>query len=746
MRNIVSGKSLILAGLMGSTMLLSLPLRAQDDATADDNVELSADSLTYDAETGSVIATGRVLLKRDGFTLEAGQVIYNERTGTAEASGAVEMTTPTGERIVAPRVVLSDSLRDAFVEDVRLLMKDGAQVAAADAVRDGETGTTTLDLAVYSPCEVCADGSGKAPLWQIKAVRVVHNKEKKRLYYKNASLEVFGVPILWTPYFSHPDPTVDRASGLLPLDIQTTRNLGFVVGLPYYHVFNDSQDATITPILTTKEGLVLAGEYRHHLGFGQYKMDGSVTYTDSRDDNGNQTGEHEFRGHFSSDGYFNHSKRWRSTYQVNWASDDTYLRRYEFSDADTLVSEYKLEGFYDRSYVSVRTVGFQGLRVEDISGLTGHALPLLDAEYIPDFAPFGGTISIKGNALALRRSDGLDTQRASLSASWERRYITPKGFVVDLEAYARTDAYNLGDIDRPDDPVFGGTFGGTGDGSEWRNLVRGTVSVTWPLVKFMESGSSHTIEPIVEVTVSPRRGTPDNIVNEDSRAFELNDLNLFSADRASGYDLWEEGSRVTYGMQWRYDGQEWSTDVMLGQSWRITGTDTVFADGAGLEGDVSNIVGRTRVSYKDWLQFEHRYRVDEQSFAVRRNELMLAMRGNVVGMQAGYLKLDRDMNIVTREDREEIRASAYYNINSNWRLDGGFTHRLSGATVRTVDVGTGNPLYVVENDGGVRYDVGVSYNNECIELGLRWRETFTRDRDVEPGTSIMFRLKLKNLG
>jgi len=746
MRNNVSGKLLILAGLMGSTVLLSQPSLAQAATASSENVELSADTLTYDAETGEVRAIGRVFLKRDGFTLEAGEVTYNERTGRAEAAGAVELITPTGERIIAPRVVLTDALKDAFIEDVRLLMKDGAQVAAAKASRDGDTGTTTLDRAVYSPCEVCADGSGKEPLWQIKAVRVVHDKEKKRLYYKNASLEVLGIPILWTPYFSHPDPTVDRASGLLPLDIQTTRNLGFVVGLPYYHVFNDSQDATITPILTTKEGLVLAGEYRHHLGFGQFKADGSVTYTDGRDDDGNLTGDKEFRGHFSSDGNFNHSKRWRSTYQVNWASDDTYLRRYDISDADTLVSEYKLEGFYDRSYVSVRTVGFQGLRVEDIAGLTGHALPMLDAEYIPRFSPFGGTISVKGNALALHRSDGLDTQRVSLSASWERRYITPKGFVVDLEAYARTDAYSLSDIDRPDDPVFGGTFGGEEGGSEWRNLVRGTVSVTWPLVKFTESGSSHTIEPIVEVTVSPRRGTPDNIVNEDSRAFELNDLNLFSADRASGYDLWEEGSRVTYGMQWRYDGSNWATDVMLGQSWRISGTDTVFADGAGLEGDVSNIVGRTRVSYKEWLEFEHRYRIDEQNFAVRRNELMLAMRGNVVGMQAGYLKLDRDMNIVTREDREEIRASAYYNINENWRLDGGFTHRLSGATVRTLDDSSGDTVFVTEDDGGVRYDIGVSYMNECIELGLRWRETFTRDRDVEPGTSIMFRLKLKNLG
>ncbi|WP_417457002.1 LPS-assembly protein LptD [Kordiimonas sp.] len=743
--SVSSRRSLILAGLLASTGLWATPALAQrTTATETESVELSADNLIYNAETGEVRAIGRVYLERDGFILEAGEVVYNERTGRAEAYGAVELTTPTGERIFAPKVVLEDALKNAFVEDVRLLMKDGAQVAAAEASRDSDAGTMTLNKAVYSPCKVCADDSGKAPLWQIKAVKVTHDREKRRLYYDDATLEVFGVPVLWTPYFSHPDPTVDRASGLLPLDIQTSKNLGFVVGIPYYHVFNDSIDATIRPIFTTKEGLVLAGEYRQHLGFGQYQADGSITYTDGRDDNGVLTGSKEFRGHLSSDGQFNHSKRWRSTYQLNWASDDTYLRRYDLSDADTLVSEYKLEGFYDRSYLSVRTVGFQGLRVEDEAGLTGHALPLLDAEYIPSFSPLGGTISLKGNALALHRSEGLDTQRVSLSASWQRRWITPKGFVVDLEGYARSEAYKLSDIDRPDDPSFAGTFGGN-SGSEWRNLVRATATVTWPLVKFTDSGS-HTIEPIVEVTVSPRRGTPDNIVNEDSRAFELNDLNLFSADRASGYDLWEEGSRVTYGMQWRYDGNDWGADVMLGQSWRISGTAQVFADGAGLEGDLSNIVGRTRVRYKDWLNFEHRYRVDEQSFAVRRNEISLSLNGTKVGMYAGYLKLDRDMTIITREDREELRTGAYYNINENWRIDGGLIHRLTGARVATLDTGTGTTQYMQEDSGGVKYDIGLSYTNECIELGLRWRETFTQDRDVEPGTSIMFRLKLKNLG
>lgn len=729
--------STILAGCLLSAGPSTALTYMQDTPSAsaeDERVELVADQLTYDPDTGEIRAIGNVELVRDGYTLKAGEIYYNETSGEARAVGAVELTTPGGDRIIAPQILLQNQLKDAFVENIRLIMTDGAQAVAASGERIEETGRTVLKRASYSPCKVCADGSGKKPLWQLKAVKVVHDKGKRRLYYDNAILEVLGVPIFWTPYFSHPDPTVDRASGLLPLDIQTSQNLGLIAGIPYYHVFSDSIDATFTPVFTTREGFVLKGQYRQHVGIGQFSFDGSITRAEQRDINNIRTGINETRGHISSAGTFQHSDRWRSTYQVNYASDDTYLGRYEISNTDTLVSEYLLEGFFGASYVSSRALAFQGLRLEDISGKTAFALPLIDAEFIPNYKPLGGTISLKGNALALHRTDGLDTRRLSLMANWQRRWITPKGFVLDVDALARSDLYNLDAANQPDDPAFAGSFGGT-SGSEWRRLARLTTTVSWPLVKYGVSGT-HTVEPITEISLSPRRGTPDSIVNEDSRAFELSDLNLFSADRTSGFDLWEEGSRATFGVRWRYEGNNLTTDILVGQSWRITGQDFVLADGIGLEGNSSDIVGRTNLNYQGWIDLEHRYRLDDQSFNIRRNDIDVTFGDHKKSLRVGYTRLNRDLAFINREDREEIRVSGFYNIDDNWRLSGTWIRRLEGAELSTS----------TEDSGPVQYSVGVEYQNECIELGLRLRETFTRDRDVEPGTSIMFRLKLTNLG
>ncbi|MEX0300383.1 MAG: LPS-assembly protein LptD, partial [Kordiimonas sp.] len=346
--------------------LLAIATAASAQTRVDDGeqIEFSADQVTYDTENNTIKAVGRVHLNRDGYILDAGEVSYNETTGEIVASGAVVLITPSGDKIYSPRMELKDSLKNAFIEDVRLLMTDGSQVRAISGKKDDASGETSLERAVYSPCKICEGEPGGNPLWQIKAVKVLHNKDKRRLYYTDAVLEVFGVPVLWTPKFSHPDPTVDKASGVLPLDIKTTRNLGFYLGVPYHWVINDSQDLTVTPIVTTKEGLALGAEYRQNVGFGEFDLSGSITHGTLLPNNPDildaaialENNRKGIRGHIFSKGEFNHSKRWRSTYRFNWTSDDTYLRRYDISDADTLINEYRLEGFYDRSYLSLRTL------------------------------------------------------------------------------------------------------------------------------------------------------------------------------------------------------------------------------------------------------------------------------------------------------------------------------------------------------------------------------------------------------
>ncbi|WP_374763982.1 LPS-assembly protein LptD [Yunchengibacter salinarum] len=712
--------------LDGDRILIDEGRQVAPGSVSEDSVDLAADRLIYDPDTGDVLARGRVMLRRDGYTLEAGEVRYNDRTGEATAKGAVELTTPDGQRLIAPRIELTDRLRKALVDSVRLLLEDGSQVAALSANHDNETGITVLDQAVYSPCKVCEGDPDSAPTWAIKAKKVTHDRDKQRITYKNAQLEMFSVPVLWTPYFSHPDPTVDRASGFLPLKLNSRNELGLTATLPYYQVLSRSADLTLSPTITTREGPVLAAEVRKRLQAGQFRVAGSITRPTRRTDDNTPLPGRQFRGHIASDGRFHHGSHWQSRYQVNWASDDTFLRRYGFSEADTLINDYTLEGFYGRSYLSARTLAFQGLRQEDIAGETPFALPLLTGQFVTTPDGLGGTLTLTGNALALSRTGGTDTQRASAAAEWERRWISGGGMVLDLSAFSRMDFYNVEDAQ----DAFGVTFEAE-EVTEFRALTRFTGTLSLPLVKTLEGGATHTLEPLLQLTLSPDTGAPDRLVNEDSRAFELSPLNLFSADRASGYDIWEEGSRATLGLKWRYEGQRLNSRLLVGHSVRFTGSNQGFAPGTGLSGTNSDIVTSLQMDWGNWLTLDHDLRLDESTLAIRRNEAILGLSGKAVGISFGYHKLNRNLaetGRIDREDREELRADARWDISNTWRLTGFGIQDLTNGS------------------DGVEYGGAIAYHNDCIQLQLEVRESFTFDRDFDPGTSVLFRIKLANLG
>lgn len=694
---------------------------AQSAPETEKSVALAADELIYDGKTGDVTATGNVQLTHEGYELLADEVFYSEETGIVRAVGNLRLTDPDGSVMLMDEAELTDSLREGFIGNVRLILTDGSRIAARDGQRFAGR-RTTFNYVAYTPCEVCVRGEKKKPVWLIKAVRVTHDQEKKRLYYKDMVLEMFGLPVLYLPYFSHPDPTVKRASGMLTPEIKTRRELGVTVALPYYHVFSPSRDATITPIITTKEGLVMAGQYRQRLRKGFFQIDTSGTSAEKRDDFNIKTGGREFRGHIFSQGTLRHDKHWRSSYNLRLASDDTFLRRYSFSDEDTLTSELRTEGFYDRSYASIRTLWFQGLRQEDVQGETGFALPFIEYDYVGRPDARGGLYRGNLSALAVHRTDGLDTRRFSARASWELPYTTRWGQQLRLSVHVRGDLYDISDSDRPDNPFFGGT-----DGTEGRFLPMGVLDITWPLAKFGPH-SQQTLEPIFSLIVTREGGNPSALPNEDSRVFELTDANIFSANRFAGLDRWESGSRINYGLRWTLETSKIRTEVLLGQSYRFERQPGLFPDGSGLSGNFSDIVGRWDLAIGDKIDIAHRFRLDKNSIRIRRNEVDVALSIARGRLSVGYFQLNRNRESAGLEDREEVRASAQFRIKNNWSLFGSLTQDLT------------------DGDRPVSHGVGLLYLDCCLEISLGWRKSFTSDRDIVPGSAVTFRIRLKHLG
>jgi LPS-assembly protein len=694
-------------------------------------IDFEADNLSYDEQAEIVTARGKVVAARDGYKLEADELIYNRKSGLIEARGNVTLTSPDGQKVATDRIEVTDSLKDGLIDNIRLILEDGARLAASSATRTGKL--TSLNRAVYSPCIVCTDEGEERPLWQIKAVKVIRDETRKRIFYKDAFLEFLNTPILYLPFLSHPDPTVNRATGFLVPEIKTRRSLGIAVEAPYFINLAPWRDLTLRPTVFTGELPALSAEYRERFTDGPIRVGGTITYAGGRSENGIPSPDNDWRGYVYADGRLQHNARWRSTLKVSLTSDDTFLRRYDISNEDTLRNSYTLERSTTNSYFLAELQAFQGLRSTTRQGLTPLVLPTLDYWWRSQPTWLGGRFTLEANTTSILRTDGLDTQRGTVTGGYEIPYLNSLGQQWKATLQARGDLYNVSNAARPDNIAYTGV-----NGTHTRATPLAAVEMRWPLGA-PGFGGQQTLEPVVQFVAARRDRKVGFIPNEDSRSIDLDEANLFSLNRFPGYDRFEGGARTTYGMRWTLDTKILSIETQFGQSYRLNNDSTVFPDGTGLSGKFSDFVGRTSLRVGNAVDVVHRFRVDKNNLAIRRNEIDAIFGGISWSASVGYSKLNRNIAIEDLEDREEVRLAGRMKIAKYWSI--------TGSTI--IDLTNQRQLTATTQSDGfsfVRNRLGVEYEDECFLIGLDWRRNYTQDRDFQRGTTFILRVSLKTLG
>lgn len=698
------------------------PVQKTAELPENGRIYFAADEIVYDRELERVTATGHVTVTRNGQSVDAESVVYAMRSGRVTATGRVRFKDLSGNVLRANVVELSDDLRDGFVESVHVIFTDGSRAAAIEARRE-EGSITRLTRAVYSPCEICDDDPDRPPLWQIKARKAIHDAEKHSMTYHDAFLEFFGVPVAYTPWFRHTDPSVKRKSGFLTPDIGRSTQLGFNARVPYYFNLSPNKDFTFEPLITTRGGVLLAGEYRHMIKSGQFSLDGSFTRVERVDENGEPIGGQRTRGHIHGTGQFRLTDSSRWGFDAGWTTDDTFLRRYGINQADTLTSRLFYERFDGRSYGEVNAYSFQGFRAEDISGETPFILPSAAYHYVSEPGFWNSFYSVDADFLILQRTSGPDTRRASLSAKWEVPYTSPFGDIYRFSVSLRGDLYHTSGFVPATDPKDM-----TNQDFDSRVLPRVALDWRYPFIRRGEN-SWQILEPIVAIVASPNGGNPVNIPNEDSLSFELDTVNLFDTDRFAGLDRWDGGQRIAYGLRYEYHHFGGASgSVLVGQNYRLT-RNTAFSVDSGLAHRFSDYVVEADISLPPYIDYVHRLRFDRRTLEVKRNEInVLTEISSAVRLQFGYLDLVRDDSESEFQDRREINAAGQFALSKEWSV--------ASSIIR--DIG--------ENAGTIKGGVSLTYSDECITFRTSFRRDFTRDRDIAPSTSINFRIVFKHLG
>ena len=670
-----------------------------------DRVDLTGDRV--------LTASGGVVVWFEGARLIAERVVYDGNAGTMRIDGPIHLTeparagTPDETVLIADAAQMDEGLRDGLLQGARLVLARELQMAAADVQRTGGGRMTTLTHVVASSCQVCAEDP--TPLWEIRARRITHDAETRRIQFERAQFRAFGLPVATLPAFSAPDPTADRMTGFLAPRFRTTSNLGFGVMLPYFITLGDSADVTLTPYVSTSRTATLGVRYRQALRTGAVELNGAV----SRDDVREKTS-----GYLFGAAEFRLPHDYRLGLQLQTASNRGYLLDYDITDADRLWSGVTVEKIARDRIVTARIGQYETLR-DDEDNATAPSL-VADARWERRVRPpvIGGEA---GYGLAVhahqRSSDadilGRDMARVTAHLDWRRSEIMAGGLVATAAARVDADLFRI-----RSDSRF--------EATRTRAVPTAAVELRWPLVA-QSGGATHLLEPVAQLVWSPRRDETDRIPNEDSTVIEFDEGNLYALNRTPGREAVESGLRANLGVSWtRIDPSGWSLGITAGRVLRAHDDPALRGAGDVLSLKRSDWLLAATYASPGGLAIANRALFDDD-LNIHRNEVRLGWLRPDLQISAGYLWIDAATEAGRPRDVSELTATTGWQVAPGW---------WANAETR----------YDFIADRAQTAELGMTYRNECVKVDLSISRRFTASDSVDPDTSIGFGVKLGGFG
>ncbi|MDW6021276.1 LPS-assembly protein LptD [Mesorhizobium sp. BAC0120] len=743
---------------------------------------LEADTLVYDNDKNTVTAVGGVRIDYGGNRLVANRVVYDRKTGRVVASGNVQIIDSSGTKIYSEEIDITDDFSDGFANALRVETTDKTYFAAESAERKGAN-LTTFNNGVYTACAPCEKKPDRAPIWRVKAQKIIWDGKAKTVRFESSRFELFGLPIAYFPAWEVPDPTVKRKSGFLLPGIAFKSDLGVGVSIPYYFALSPTYDLTVTGRYYSKQGFLGQAEWRQRFNNGFYSLKTAGIYQQDPEafdvntiDSGRPGDPNHLRGMVGSKGLFNINPRWTFGWDVLAQSDKDFSNMYQIGGYEQAVhqSEVFLTGLNDRNYFDLRAMHFDVQEIYFNDNPLARqekqpwVLPTFDYAYTPDEPIAGGELNVNVNARQLNRNEqdlicaepvdlsviacpnvatniagvrGIkgSNGRVTAEAEWKKSIVAPGGMVITPLLALRSDA-SYSDVSDQSLAAIQDDATTLGVGADvrsefYRYMATAGLEWRWPVL-FSSVNSTHVIEPMAQVFARPNEQDVSElgIPNEDAQSFVFDASSLFDRDKFSGYDRIEGGTRVNVGV--RYSGaysNGVTTNAIFGQSYQVAGENSFAAPDlvnagafSGLQTPTSDYVGLVGFATPFGLSSSVSARFNEQNFDVERTELKAGLVHLPVALTAKYAFIAAQPLYGFPQDRHEATLAGSLRFLQNWRV-------FASGTYDLVE-------HVVTSDSA-----GFAYDDECFSYSMTYSQT--RDRITqESTTSVGFNVSFRTIG
>lgn len=751
-RRAIAGVALIALVSASQSLWAQSDLVNASDLPQDAQMLLTADTLVYDNDRNTISAVGGVQIEYAGNRLVAQRVTYDRATSRVIASGNVEIIEKSGNRITSQQIDVTDDFSEGFVQALRVETPDKTYFAAESAQRS-EGRLTTFNKAVYTACEPCEEKPGKAPLWQIKAQKIVWNGEAKTVRFERARFEFFGMPIAFLPAFEIADPTVKRKSGFLIPSIKGGSELGYGLKVPYYFALSPTYDLTVSVTGYTKQGFLGEAEWRQRFNNGEYSLKiAGISQNGPEEWGANEVDANVVeRGMIGSKGAFTINPRWSFGWDVMAQSDRNFSKTYSIEgySSTTEVSEIYLTGLDDRNYFDLRAFRFHKQVDSESSKLQDQqpwVLPSFDYTRTLDRSVAGGQLRFDVNGQGIYREEEMvadklqglagKSGRLTAEAEWKRSFTTKQGLVLTPILHARGDGifadYEDQSLASINSFAAANGYGTDVQSSYFRGIATAGLEARWPIL-FAGAGGSHVFEPMAQIFARPDEpyGDTIGIPNEDAQSFVFDATTLFERDKFAGYDRIEGGTRANVGIRYSGDfGNGWTAHGVFGQSYHLGGVnsfaspDMVYAGAnSGLETDRSDYVAMVGFGGPNGFAASLGARFDEETFEVRRTDVRAGATIGPVTASANYTFIQKQEDYGFDEDRREVGGSASLRFHENWRAFASGT-------------------YDLEENFLAKNSIGFAYDDECFIYTMTFsqsRASATAEADNTFGVSLSLR-------
>ncbi|MCH1377467.1 MAG: LPS assembly protein LptD [Alphaproteobacteria bacterium] len=680
---------------------------------ADKPIGFEADNVVVDQADGSLFATGNVELKQANNTLRADEVTYYRNQNKAIARGNVVHIDGDGTVTNAAIMEIDTEFSHILAETIISNFTTGEWLSADQADRiAGDRGI--FDASRFTPCK-CDFLNGERPLWDIKASQSVRNEKTQTITHYNMRMSVLNVPVGYLPFLSHPDWTVRRRSGVLTPSFIISSDLGFTPSIPYYQIIDETSDVEFTTYKYQYRGLGVKSRYRKL--WDRAELNATIytanveTYKKNR----------ELVGAVDATYASRIGNGWDIRANLRRASQDTFMRRYDFNDDTSLKSTISATRTIDNRYYRVEASDRQSLLASDKTLNEPTVLPSIFYEKTEKGWRGNQKFRTELSAVQLDNDQGHDMARWSGIFEVAEDFDLPLG-IANYEANVSGNYYSI--HTKPDSAATS-----LGDIS----FVTPALSVGWRLpIAVVGANRTAIFEPQARLAFIGGKDRTSAIPNRDASDYRIDEANLFLLNRYQGKDYILPGTRADIGVS-ATTNDNFFGDVsgFFGVSRRLSGKTS-----AGLNTDqgdkYSDYVASLTINPANSLNLRWSGRLSSKDLTLNESKTSLSSALGTGSLSVTHNQLAKAYFASSDDDREELSASYSQSLIGGWQFSATQLWDLSyGKTRRKKSTAA------LSWNGGVQ---------DCLYVTINYEHDPVADRDVSAVDQLNFVIGFKNLG